>query len=93
MGKVHARMRRLGVPPRIYKKYRPLIYEKLCYAIGHDLDLEFPRGCGPIYARLIVNEQSSKGKQFQAIYSVGGDELTTNDEAQNKGIEPFDSYV
>jgi len=93
MDQVHARMRWLGVHPATYKEKYPLCYDKLCYAIRHDLDLHFPKLRGPIYARRLLNQKCPMGKQFHALYSADGDELSTKTEAQSKGIHTFDFYV
>jgi hypothetical protein len=75
MAEAHARMMCLGImSPSLLKRCFPIEYEKLCYAIGHDLDTTTLTT--PWYSRSYVsmarllNEITEIGKRYQALQSA-----------------------
>jgi hypothetical protein len=94
MSELHARMQSLiAVSPSLFERVYPALYDKLSYAIGHDLDMQFARFRGMWYTALLLNENTAVGKRYEALYSADGDEMSEKSKAVEKGIESFDEYT
>jgi Papain family cysteine protease len=92
----HCRMQRLLpiISPNMLKRLHPLFYDKLSYAIEHDLDQCLPRGIKRIPQLItLLNKSTVIGKRYHALYSARGDDMSELSDMSKHGIDAFDNYL
>jgi hypothetical protein len=76
--------------PELLEATYPENHKKLCYLIGHGLDLLFPYGKRTWTVIQLLKENSELGERFQALYNAKGDTLQSQEDIpENKTFQYY----